>query len=240
MALMRRDIFVWNGLLPAALALSGLFVCGCSKGQGAQAHGRDEAAHPVQVEAVKQESVRRIVEVVGTLAAVDEVTISAEAEGTVSRLLADLGDRVKKGDVLVELDREKAQYNAAQQKAALERALAQYGATDSAHLPPIEQTPDVKKAQAELVQAKQAFDRAEELQKRQLVPRQTLDDAEAAWRSKQASYDSALQNAKNLQANISAMDAAWKLSDRQLRDTLIRAPFDGIVEKRLVNLGEFV
>ena len=220
--------------------MAGLILNGCSRSQGAQAHGRDDAARPVQVEAVKQEAVRRIVEVVGTLAAVDEVTVSAEAEGTVSRLAADLGDRVKKGDVLIELDREKAQYNAAQQKAALERALAQYGATDSAHLPPIEQTPDVKKAQAELVQAKQAYDRAEELQKRQLVPRQTLDDAEAAWRSKQASYDSSLQTAKNLQANIAAMDAAWKLSDRQLRDTLIRAPFDGIVEKRLVNLGEFV
>jgi len=31
-----------------------------------------------------------------------------------------------------------------------------------------------------------------------------------------------------------------KLADRQLRDTEIRAPFDGIVEKRLVNLGELV
>ena len=31
-----------------------------------------------------------------------------------------------------------------------------------------------------------------------------------------------------------------KLADRQLRDTEIRAPFDGYVEKRLVNLGELV
>ncbi len=31
-----------------------------------------------------------------------------------------------------------------------------------------------------------------------------------------------------------------KLADRQLRDTDIRAPFDGYVEKRLVNLGELV
>ena len=31
-----------------------------------------------------------------------------------------------------------------------------------------------------------------------------------------------------------------KLADRQLRDTDIRAPFDGYVERRLVNLGELV
>jgi multidrug efflux pump subunit AcrA (membrane-fusion protein) len=37
--------------------------------------------------------VKRSVELVGTLAAVDEVMISSEAEGKVSRILADLGDR---------------------------------------------------------------------------------------------------------------------------------------------------
>jgi RND family efflux transporter MFP subunit len=76
--------------------------------------------------------------------------------------------------------------------------------------------------------------------RRQLVPRQTLDDAEATLRSKQASYDSSLQNARNLRADIDASDATLKLADRQLRDTSIRAPFDGYVQKRLVSLGEFV
>src|SRR5262249_54908417 len=95
-------------------------------------------------------------------------------------------------------------------------------------------------AQAELVQAKQGFDRTEELHKRQLVPKQTLDDAQAMLQAKQASYDSALQNAKNLRADIDASEAAAKLAERQLRDTTIRAPFDGYVQKRLVNLGEYV
>jgi len=213
---------------------------GCTKSQGAQARGRDDAAKPVKVEAVQQEAIRRSVEVVGTLAAVDEVTVSAEAEGRVSRLLADLGDRVTAGQPLVELDREKPQYNFDQQKAALARALAKFGATDSAHLPPIEQTPDVQRAQAELVQAKQAYDRALELRKKELVSKQTIDDAETMLQSKQAGYDSAVQNARNLRADIDASEAAMKLADRQLRDTAIRAPFDGYIQKRLVSLGEYV
>jgi multidrug efflux pump subunit AcrA (membrane-fusion protein) len=212
----------------------------CSKSESAQARGRDESAKPIQVEQVKEETIHRSVEVVGTLAAVDEVTVSAEAEGRVNRILADLGDRVSAGQALVELDREKPQYNYDQQKAALARALAKFGASDSAHLPPMEKTPDVQKAQAELVQAKQSYDRAEELHKRQLVPKQTLDDAETMLHSKQASYDSALQNAKNLRADIDASEAAMKLADRQLRDTAIRAPFDGYIQKRLVSLGEYV
>jgi len=223
-----------------AIALCGLVLSGCSRSETAQARGRDDTAKPIKVEAVRQEAIHRSVEVVGTLTAVDEVTVSSEAEGRVSRLLADLGDRVSAGQVLIELDREKAQYNLDQQKAALARALAQFGAPDPAHLPPIEQTPDVKRAQAELVQAKQSFDRADELHKRQLVPKQTLDDAQATLQAKQAGYDSAVQNAKNLSASIDASDASVKLADRQLRDSYIRAPFDGYVEKRLVNLGEFV
>jgi len=213
----------------------------CSKSSpAAQARSRDDAAKPVKVEPVKQESIRRSVEVVGTLAAVDEVTVSAEAEGRVSRLLADLGDRVTAGQALVELDREKPQYNFDQQKAALGRALAKFGATDTAHLPPLEKTPDVQRAQAELQQAKQAFERAQELHRRDLVSKQTIDDAETTLQAKQAGYDLALQNGRNLRADIDASEAAMKLADRQLRDTSIRAPFDGYIQKRLVSLGEYV
>jgi RND family efflux transporter MFP subunit len=212
----------------------------CSKSETAQARGRDDGAKPVKVEAVSQQSVTRSVEVVGTLAAVDEVTVSSEADGIVSRILHDLGDRVHAGDALVELDREKAEYNLAQQRAALARALAQYGAPDSSHLPPVERTPDVQKARAEMVQAQQSYDRSKELMNRQLVPRQTLDDADAMLQAKKAVYESSLQNAKNLEANIAAAEAAMKLADRQLRDTYIRAPFDGYVQRRFVNVGQLV
>ena len=213
---------------------------GCSKTETAQARGRDTAVKPVKVEAVRQETVRRAVEVVGTLAAVDQVTVSSETEGKVSRILADLGDRVTAGQALIQLDNEKQQYNFDQQKAALARALAQYGAADPQHLPDIEKTPDVQKASADLQQAKQSYERANELFKRTLVPRQTLDDAETALQSKRASYDASLQTAKNLRASIQASEATMKLADRQFRDTQIRAPFDGYIEKRLVNLGELV
>jgi multidrug efflux pump subunit AcrA (membrane-fusion protein) len=224
----------------SVLALLALALSGCSKTESAQASGRAAAAKPVKIELVRQETVRRSVEVVGTLAAVDQVTISSEADGKVSKILADLGDRVTAGQALIRLDNEKQQYNFDQQKATLARALAQYGASDPQHLPESEKTPDVQKAKADLSQASQAFDRTNELFKRSLVPRQTLDDAEALRESKRASHESALQNAKNLRASIQEAEASMKLADRQFRDTEIRAPFDGYVEKRFVNLGELV
>jgi HlyD family secretion protein len=213
---------------------------GCSKSETAQARSREATAKPVRVEAVRQESVRRAVDVVGTLTPVDQVTISSEADGKVSGILADLGDRVKAGQVLIRIDNEKQQYTFEQQQAALARALAQYGASDPEHLPEIERTPDAMRANADLQQATQAYTRASELFKRNLISQQALDDAQAALHSKQAIYNSALQTGKNLRASIQASQAAMKLADRQLRDTQIRAPFDGFVEKRLVNLGELV
>ncbi|HET7221383.1 MAG TPA: efflux RND transporter periplasmic adaptor subunit, partial [Vicinamibacterales bacterium] len=224
----------------AAAAVLPLVALGCSNSQTAQARAGSAAAKPVKVEAVRRDSIRRAVDVVGTLAAVDQVTISSEAEGRVRRILADLGDRVTAGQVLVELDSEKQQYTFEQQQAALARTLAQYGATDTQHLPEIEKTADVQKANADLVQATQAFDRANELFKRTLISQQALDDAKAALQSARATYDVALQNAKNMRASIQASEATMKLAGRQLRDTSIRAPFDGYVEKRLVSIGELV
>ena len=215
-------------------------VGGCSKTESAQAGGPDRPPKQVDVALVQRDSVRRAVDVVGTLTAVDQVTVSSEADGTVRAILADLGDRVRAGQVLVRLDNERQQYAYQQQQAALTRALAQAGAKDPQHLPEPEKTPDVQRANAELAQARSAFDRARVLSKRELISQQAYDDAEAELQTKQAGHEVALQNARNLSASIQASEAAMKLADRQLRDTDIRAPFEGYVERRLVNLGELV
>jgi RND family efflux transporter MFP subunit len=215
-------------------------VTGCSKLGTQKAVASDRQAKTVAVALVRRDSVRRAVDVVGTLTAVDQVTVSSETDGTVRAILADLGDRVQAGQVIVRLDNERQQYSYQQQQASLARTLAQYGAADPQHLPQPEATPDVQRASAELAQASRAFDRASELSKRQLLSQQALDDAQAELQAKRAGYEVALQNARNLAASIQASEAATKLSNRQLRDTEIRAPFDGYVERRLINLGELV
>jgi RND family efflux transporter MFP subunit len=142
---------------------------GCTDSSAEQDGGPKRAAKPIKTEAVRQESVRRSLEVVGTLAAEDQVTVSSEVDGVVRRIRADLGDRVASGQPLVELDPEKLQYSLDQQRAAHERSLTRYGASGAEQLPRIEETPDVRRASAELAQAKQAFARATELHKRQLI-----------------------------------------------------------------------
>src|SRR5262245_15631109 len=104
-------------VLPVAAALAG-----CSQpANGAGGPTKQRPAKAIDTEPVRRETVNRTVNVSGTLAAENEVTVSSQAEGVVSRIQADLGDRVTTGQSLVELDREKLQYNLDQQKAALAR-----------------------------------------------------------------------------------------------------------------------
>jgi multidrug efflux pump subunit AcrA (membrane-fusion protein) len=213
---------------------------GCMDSSAEPDDGPKQAAKPVKTEAVRQESVRRTLEVVGTLAAEDQVTISSEVDGVVRRVLADLGDRVASGQALVEIDREKLQYNLDQQRAAHARSLTKYGGSNPDQLPRVEDTPDVRRAAAELAQATQGFERASELHKRQLLSQQMLDDADTTLRLKRAAYDASQQEARNLRADIDASGAAMRLAERQLRDASIRAPFEGYVQQRMVSVGELV
>src|SRR5687768_4942973 len=123
-------------MLKSALVLILLvMVSGCSRDDTAEAGSTKGQPKPVAVVPVQRDSVRRAVDVVGTLTAVDQVTVSSEAEGTVRGIMADLGDRVRAGQVLIRLDNERQQYAYQQQQASLARTLAQYGATDPQHLP---------------------------------------------------------------------------------------------------------
>ena len=230
----RRHVFC-STILLTLMALSG-----CRRQPVAEARQKDPAPKVVQTARVRQETLRRDVEVVGTLTAQDEVTVSSQAESVVLRVLADLGDVVKADQVLIELDPEKLGYSLDQQKAALSRALTIYGASSPGNLPAEKDTPDVRKASAELLQAQQARQRAEALRKLQLIAQQEMDLAEAAYQTKSASYDAALQNARNLRADIQVAEARVNLAARQLRDAVIRAPFDALVQKRLVTVGQSV
>jgi multidrug efflux pump subunit AcrA (membrane-fusion protein) len=217
-------------LLPAA---------GCSRGAGVEAAG-EAKPRAVKVERAKVRDVRRQVDVVGTLAAREEVVVSAEVGGRVARLVRDLGDRVPDGAPLVELDREKLGYLVEAQRAALDQARARYGASSEGDLPSLDQTPDVMSTAAQLAEARQQFERATSLASRSLLPQSQLDEAKTRVDTARAAHEAALASARQLRADIEAKTSALKLAERDLREAVIRAPFEGFVAERLVSVGQFV
>jgi multidrug efflux pump subunit AcrA (membrane-fusion protein) len=220
-----------------------LVVCsaatGCARDRAVSAAEQDKPK-TVRTELAQVRDVRRAVEVVGTLAAREEVVVSSEVEGKVARLVHDLGDRVEAGVPLVDLDREKAAYRADAQRAALEQARAKYGASGDGALPPLDKVPEVVSSAAQLTDASQQLERAKSLASRNLLPKSDLETAQTRYDTAKAAHDQALASARQLRADIQAQSSSLQLAERELRDTVIRAPFDGFVAQRLVSLGQFV
>ncbi len=223
----------------AVLLLFSLGAASCSRDRGIQA-AEGQKARGVKVEAAQVRDVRRQVDVVGTLAAREEVVISAEVAGRVSRLVHDLGDRVAAGEPLLELDPEKLQYRADGQRATLEQARARYGASEGGELPALDKVPTVVSTRAQLADAQQQLDRAKNLSSRNLLSRSDLETAQTRFDTAKAAHDQALASARQLRADIEAQSSSLRLAQRELRDAVIRAPFDGYVAERLVSPGQFV
>ena len=211
----------------------------CSRDRGVQA-AEGQKPQSVSVEAAQVRDVRRQVDVVGTLAAREEVVVSAEVEGRVSRLAHDLGDRVAAGAPLIELDSEKLQYRAEAQRAALEQARARYGASGEEELPPLDRVPNVVSTAAQLADAQQQLDRANNLASRSLLSRSDLETAQTRFDTAKAAHDQALASARQLRADIEAQSSSLRLAQRNLRDAVIRAPFDSYVAERMVSEGQYL
>ena len=151
------------------------FAAACDRTTSA-AVTKDAAPQAIVVAKVESHELRRAIDVVGTLAADEEVTVSSEVEGRVLRIAADLGDRVTAGPG----PRRARSGEAAvpPRPAARRRSGGRWRATASRicrrQLPAIERTPDVQRAAAELELADQAFRRATELH-RQIAAAATAD-----------------------------------------------------------------
>ena len=178
---------------------------GCGRGDTADAQSREGAPKRVATAIVVKDSVRRAVDVVGTLAAVDEVTVSSEADGTVRQILADLGDRVRAGQVLIELDHEKQQYTSTSSRRRWRARSRSTARPTRSTCRRSSRRPTCRRRRPSSCRRSRRSTAPTSCSSAPLVPQQTLDDAATALQSKQASYDSSLQNAKNLRASIAGV-----------------------------------
>jgi RND family efflux transporter MFP subunit len=233
--------YFWKGraailFLPLAL----LVLSGCSKEQPIQAK---QDTGPVQVRAVpvSTRDIRRVVQSIGTLFPYDETIVSAEIEGRVTELTADLGDNVSKGQPLVRISDEEQRYLVAQNEAQLRMALERVGLkNENERIKDIREASEVRRAQADLFDAEQRYKRVRSLVDQGIGAQADLDEAQARLSSMQAAYDQAVNQARNLVQEIERVKAALELQRKKLRDTTVYSPFAGKVKERQVTPGQVV
>lgn len=152
----------------------------------------------------------------GTLQAFKQVSVGAQASGQIKSLNVALGDSIKKGQLIAEIDAMKQENDLRNTQAALLSAEALLGSR-----------------QALLKQAELNFQRQKELLSADAIARQTYEQAEATLGTSRA--DIKTSEAQIAQARIAADTAQVNLSY-----TRILAPMDGVVVALVAQQGQTV
>ena len=230
-----------RAVLTAALWSLVILSSSCSKTSGKAV---DSAApRPVSVRAIPVElkQIRRNVESVGSLFALDEVTVSSEVEGRVEQVLVDVGDHVSSGQTIVKVVQTELQLTFEQQRAGLQQARARLGISGNVDdIKDVRNAPEVKKAAADLADAEQKYLRSKTLYEQGLLPKQSFDEAESRHNAARAAYDLSVQTVENLRAALAQSKAATSLAQKKVGDSNIRAPFAGQVKERSVTQGQYL
>ena len=217
-----------------------LSLSACNRQPAIQAK-QDSGPVQVRVAPVMGRQIQRSVETVGSLFPYDEAIISAEIDGRIDQMNTDLGDAVVQGQVLVHINDEEQRYLLTQNEAQLRQSLERLGLrNEKDKIADIKQTPEVRRAQADLLDAQQRYDRARNLVSQGISSQADLDQATARFKSMQAAYDTSLNSTRNLVQEVERFKAALELQRKKLRDTSVRAPFAGFIKDRQATLGQYV
>jgi membrane fusion protein (multidrug efflux system) len=230
-----------GGFLVLLMALAGISCSRVAQEKPKDAEMAAKRALPVQLARVASQSYRRTVVSVGSLFPDEEVTVSSEVEGRVEQVLVDVGDRVARGQPLVKIATDELTLSLAQARAALQQVRARLGLSGQQDdLRDVRDSAEVKKAQADLVDAEQKYQRARSLLDRRLVAREVFEETESRYKAAQAAYDLAVQTVENLRAQMTQYRASMEMAQKKLNDCTIRSPFGGEVEERRVAVGQYL
>jgi HlyD family secretion protein len=194
---------------------------------------------PSRLSTVERSTMVRSVVATGKVEPISKVEIKSKANGIIERLHVEVGDLVKAGDVLAELDKEELNARVREARANLQAAEAGLaGARAQLEKNKVEaEGPDVQFAERAAQRARELFDQ-------KLMPQSELDQARSAYelavnRQRAAQSQLVVSRAKvtETDAQVAQARAALERADEDLRNTTIRAPIAGMVLTRDVEVG---
>lgn len=223
----------------ALLALYAL--AGCQKAPPKAKAKQDSGPISVRVAPVVTRHLQRVVDSVGTLFPYDEVIVSAEIEGKVNKVNFDLGDMVRQGDVLLNISDEEQSYILQQNEAQLRQSLERLGLkAENERVKNLDDTPEVRRAAADLKEAEMRFKRIRELVDQRIGAQADLDAASTRYQAMNAALDASRNQTRNLIQEVERFKAIVELQRKKLRDTTVRAPFAGSIKERTITTGAYV
>lgn len=228
----KRLIYGGIGLLLVLLIAGGLI---------AATHGGTKIDSS-KLQKVEKGDLAKSVVATGKVTPITKVEVKSKASGIVKKLLVDAGDKVKKGQLLAQLDKVEIEAQVEQSRAAVESAEASLASSEADY-----ERAKVDAEGPDVPLLKRSYDRAIGMAKEGVVSTSALEDA-------QKNYELALnkQNVAKAQATVLKAKIAQsrgqlgqdranlKQLEEQLSYTDIQSPLDGVVLSRDVEMGDAV
>lgn len=185
---------------------------------------------PVPVIAVKQVEIQGQVHGPGTVQSKVPVAVSAKITGILEKLHADQGDRVKKGQLLVELDAVELRAKQAVAHAAKNRAQRETTRAQA----------DLVKAQANLALARSNYQRDLEVFKPGYISQASFDITKSQLRVAESEVAAVQATVSSLQAAVKQAESETHAAEALHNYTRILAPMDGLIISRKAEVGTTV
>ncbi len=197
---------------------------------------------PSKLAKVERGDLAQSVVATGKIEPITKVEVKSKASGIVTKLYVDTGDRVKKGQLLAQLDKEEISAQVDQARAALQAAEANLSSSRVDW-----ERAKVDAEEPDLPALKRAYERAEGMAKSGVVSQADLDDAQknyvlAVNKQQVAKAEANVLQAKIAQAQAQTAEdrASLEQLEEQLGYTDILSPIDGVVLSRDVEIGDAV
>lgn len=197
---------------------------------------------PSKLAKVEKGDLAKSVVATGKVTPITKVEVKSKASGIVKKLYVDYGDRVKKGQLLAQLDKDEIQAQVDQSRAALQSSEANLTSAQADY-----ERAKVDAEGPDVPLLKRQYDRSLEMAKDGVVSESALDDADKNYKmalNKQnvAKAQVTVLKAKIAQAQADVVHNRANLAqlEEQLSYTDIISPIDGIVLSRDVEIGDAV
>jgi len=212
-------VYKWSVFIWIVIGLA-LLMCGCQNSDSEEkiAPAGIKVVEPptVKVVTVKRGDISVPLVATGTIFPEYESKIGPKISGTIEIVYVDEGDKVRKGQPLVQLDQQNLLIVVRQGQAAVRVAEAQ-----------------LKEAEVKVENLKKERERLANLLKKNVISQQKYDDIDTA-------YSMAVTGIEVIRAQIFSARENLAMAEQKLSDTVIIAPFSGLIVKRFINQGEFV
>ena len=227
-------------LVIALLAVAALTSGACGSGD---AKAKEQQAAPplvpVSAVAATERPIARFIRATGSLMAEEQADVAAETPGRVVAAGIERGTPIAQGAELIRLSATETDAQLKEAEANAAQIEARLGITTAAAFD-VNAVPEVQNAKASADLAQAEFARIKSLLDQRVVSQSEYDQrrtqAEAARQQHEAAKNGAAQQYQALQA----ARARVSLARKAFTDTVVRAPFNGVVAQRLVTVGDYV